>query len=220
MSGSAMRAGAMRTAAVGRGPARRNHDCRMPFSRDVAIDRQRRLQSERTDATHLSWPVISATSSRPSIFGLPPKRCLHLLVVHGARCRPPTTQHHAVRRSASSTSLAIRAGLDAIGFRRGGVDGRRNLSRIQSPRYQAGLLGERRAAKPIQCSCFSGLSGGHQARAIRRGAWDAVNRARARVHPSGWRIALNIVSGGTRFASRNRALRHCLRRHPLDPGRH
>ena len=97
--------------AVGRAGGRHHHVKRL--QRDVAIDRQRRLQSERTDAADLVAGDFGDLFEAEH-FRLSPEQRLHLLVVH-PRGAGGHDQHHALADPQAQRFGDPRR-LDAIGF--------------------------------------------------------------------------------------------------------
>ena len=148
--------------AVGR--ARRRHHDVERLQRDIAIDRQRRLQSERADAADFMAGDLGDFVEAEH-FRLSPEQRLHLLVVH-PRGAGGHDQHHALA-DPQAQRLGDPRRLDAIGF-----GGKRHGGRTHGG-FDHGdvgrLLGEE-GADGFKTH-VQDLIGQPPDRAVRRGAW-------------------------------------------------
>ena len=173
---SAIRAGVILHRAVGRARGR-HHDVEC-LQRDVAIDRQRRLQSERTDAADLMAGDLGDLVEAEH-FRLSAEQRLHLLVVH-PRGAGGHDQHHALADPQATASWRS-------------APARRHRPRRQAARWPnscwdsiteiSGAFSAKKA-RTDSMLMFQDLSAAHQCGQVRR-AHGCDDRARTRVRPSG-----------------------------------
>ena len=171
----------------------RHHDVER-LQRDVAIDRQRRLQSERTDAADLVAGDLGDFLEAEH-FRLSPEQRLHLLVVH-PRGAGGHDQHHALADPQAQRFGDPRR-LDAVGFGGQRDGGRTHLG------FDHGDIG--------RLFCEEGADGlkthfrtlwQTPGRGARRGR-GCDDRARRRVHPSGYATPkTSSMAAASRFRGR------------------